>query len=74
MHGLQNKYWWTQVTPGRELLYKGSGGTGRTGVRSAKGILCKGLSQPGIAQAFKLVHAQSSTSEHTAGIRQRISP
>lgn len=74
MHGLQDKYWWTQVTPGRELVYKRSGGTGRTGVCSAKGMLCKGLSQPGIAQAFKLVHAQSPTSERTAGIRQPVSP
>jgi len=70
MHGLQDKYRWTEVIIDRELLCKGNGGTGRIDVRSAKGMLCKGLSQPGFALAFKLAHAQSLTFERTTGIRQ----
>lgn len=57
MHSLQDTYWQIQVTPGMELLCKGNGATGRIDIHSAKGMLCKGLSQPGFAQAFKLLHA-----------------
>lgn len=44
----------------------------RTEVHSAKNMLCKGLSQPVFAVAFKLVYAQSApeTSESAEKSRQ----